>query len=271
MSSTYALGHSGRELKRLGTQAALVDPMTRRFLLEAGIRPGMRVLDIGSGAGDVTFLAAEIVGPGGSVLGVDRVPAALATARSRAEARSLRNVSFREGNPAVMAFDDPFDALVGRYVLMFQDDPADLLRGAARHVRPGGPIVMHEPDWDGARSFPPAPLYDRACDWIVRAIVAHGHASRMGKDLHATFVAAGLSAPTMGLDTLLGGGQKSAPLVGLIADLTHTLADEIARLGIASAAEIGVESLGRRMLEEAVALDSVLVGRYEIGAWGRNP
>jgi SAM-dependent methyltransferase len=271
MSATYVLGHSDRELKRLGTQAALVDPMTRRFLLEAGIRPGMRVLDIGSGAGDVAFLEAEIVGPGGSVVGVDRVPAALATARARCEARSLRSVSFREGDPAEMAFDEPFDALVGRYILMFQEHPANLLRGAARHVKPGGPIVMHEPDWDGARSFPPAPLYDQACDWIVRVIVAHGHASRMGKDLHATFVAAGLPAPTMGLDTLLGGGEKCAPLVGLIADLTETLADEIERLGIATAGVIDVGSLGRRMLEEAIALDSVLVGRYEIGAWCRRP
>jgi SAM-dependent methyltransferase len=271
MSSTYALGHSDRELKRLGTQAALIDPMTRRFLLEAGIRPGMRVLDIGSGAGDVAFLIAGIVGPGGGVVGVDRAPAALVAARSRAEERGLHHVTFLEGDPAEMSFDDPFDALVGRYILMFQDRPAELLRRAARHVKPGGPILMHEPDWDGARSFPPAPLFDRVCDWIVRAIVAHGHASRMGKDLHATFVSAGLPAPTMGLDTLLGGGEKSAPLVGLIADLTETLAGEIERLGIATGSEIGVESLGRRMLEEAVALDAVLVGRYEIGAWCRRP
>ena len=52
-SSPYALGHSERELTRLGVQARLVDPITRRFFLEAGIEPGMRVLDVGSGAGDV--------------------------------------------------------------------------------------------------------------------------------------------------------------------------------------------------------------------------
>ncbi|HET9252490.1 MAG TPA: class I SAM-dependent methyltransferase [Candidatus Eisenbacteria bacterium] len=271
MSATYALGHSERELKRLETQAALIDPMTRRYFLEAGLRPGMRVLDIGSGAGDVAFLAAAIVGPAGAVVGVDRVPEALATARARAEERSLGSVSFREGELEHLVFDEPFDALVGRYVLMFQERPEDVLRKVARHVKPGGPIVMHEPDWDGARSFPPAPLFDRSCDWIVRAIVAHGHASRMGKALHATFLAAGLPAPTMGLDTLIGGGPKSAPLVGLIADLTGTLAGEIERRGIATAAEMEVETLGRRMLEEAVALDSVLVGRYEVGAWCAKP
>lgn len=271
MSATYALGHSERELKRLETQAALIDPITRRYFLEAGLEPGMRVLDIGSGAGDVAFLAAEIVGPDGEVVGVDRVPEALASARARTEERSLHNVSFREGELGEVTFDEPFDALVGRYVLMFQERPAEVLRKVARHVKPGGPIVMHEPDWDGARSFPPAPLYDRCCDWIVGAIVAHGHASRMGKNLHPTFRAAELPAPTMGLDTLLGGGEKSARIVGLIADLTWTLAGEIERLGIATPSEMDVETLGRRMLDEAIWGDCVLVGRYEIGAWCRKP
>ena len=271
MSVAYALGHSEWELQRLETQAALIDPMTRRYFLEAGLRPGMRVLDIGSGVGDVAFLAASIVGPDGAVVGVDRVPEALAGARARAGERSLHNVTFHEGELEDVTLDESFDALVGRYVLMFQERPAEVLRKVARHVKSGGPIVMHEPDWDGARSFPPAPLYDRCCDWIVRAIMAHGHASRMGKDLHAAFVAAGLPPPTMGLDTLLGGGETSAPLVGLIADLTRTLAGEIERHRIATAPEMDVETLGTRMLEETIAGDCVLVGRYEIGAWCRKP
>ncbi|TRC98361.1 hypothetical protein FJV77_07875 [Mesorhizobium sp. WSM4306] len=52
----YELGHSDRELRRLATQAALVDPMTRDYLRRAGIQTGMQVLDIGSGAGGVAFL-----------------------------------------------------------------------------------------------------------------------------------------------------------------------------------------------------------------------
>src|SRR5262245_29840276 len=61
----YALGHSERELERLGVQARLVDPVTRRFFVEAGVVSGMRVLDVGSGVGDVSFLAAELVGESG--------------------------------------------------------------------------------------------------------------------------------------------------------------------------------------------------------------
>src|SRR5712692_9244705 len=90
----YELGHSDRELERLKAQARLIDPITRQFFREAGIVSGMRVLDVGSGAGDVAFLAAELVGEAGEVVGVDRAQAALAAARARANARSLRNVSF---------------------------------------------------------------------------------------------------------------------------------------------------------------------------------
>jgi SAM-dependent methyltransferase len=79
----YSLGHSDRELERLSVQARLVDPITRRFFVDAGIVPGMRVLDVGSGVGDVACLAAELVGATGEVLGTDRSAAALAVARER--------------------------------------------------------------------------------------------------------------------------------------------------------------------------------------------
>ena len=87
----YELGHTDRELKRLGTQAQLVDPMTRHFFINAGIAAGIRVLDIGSGAGDVAFLAAKLVGISGEVVGTDRSPIAVEAARSGAAARAAGN------------------------------------------------------------------------------------------------------------------------------------------------------------------------------------
>jgi len=263
----YVLGHSDRELERLGTQARLVDPITRHFFQAAGIVPGLRVLDVGSGAGHVALLAAEMVGERGEIVGVDRAPAAIAVARARS--RALRHVTFLEGDPAEIAFDRPFDAVIGRYVLMFQPDPSAMLRKLAAYVRPGGTIAFHEPDWDGARSFPPAPLYDRCCRWIVETLRSLGNETRMGKKLHSTFMAAGLSAPSLGLETLVGGGAKGAEGLRLIADLVETMAPAMEREGVATAADIGLETLATRMIDEAVANDSVIVGRYEIGAWTR--
>ena len=59
----YLLGWSEQEVTRLIWQGELFRPFTRRLLEEAGLKPGMRVLDLGSGAGDVAMLAAELVGP----------------------------------------------------------------------------------------------------------------------------------------------------------------------------------------------------------------
>jgi len=66
-AGAYVLGHSDRELDRLSVQARLIDPITRRFFLDAGIVPGMRLLDVGSAVGDGAFLAAELVGARGEV------------------------------------------------------------------------------------------------------------------------------------------------------------------------------------------------------------
>ena len=72
--STYVLGHADMEVQRLLLQGRLYDDYTEHALRLAGLRPGMRGLDIGSGPGDVSFVAARLVGPSGSVLGVDAAP-----------------------------------------------------------------------------------------------------------------------------------------------------------------------------------------------------
>jgi predicted O-methyltransferase YrrM len=266
-ASGYVLGHSSRELDRLSAQARLIDPITRRFFCEAGIGPGMHVLDVGSGAGDVAFLAAELVGSSGEVVGVDRSRAALDVARARAAERSLGNVSFLEGDPATIAVERPFDAAIGRYVLQFQDDPAAMLRTVAALVRPGGTVVFHELDWDGVRSTPPVPTYDRCCRLVVETIRASGAETRMGGKLFSAFVGAGLPAPSMRLEAVVGGGTNSTDPLRLIAELTISLSATIEELGIGSVADLDPDTLLDRMRNEAQANDSVVVGHFQFGAW----
>src|SRR5258705_9777080 len=109
----YALGHSSQELERLSAQERLIGPATRRFFRDAGIRAGMRVLDVGSGAGDSAFAAADLVGESGEVIGTDRAAEAVATATDRARARGLRNASFRGSGPVQITFDPPVAAGAG--------------------------------------------------------------------------------------------------------------------------------------------------------------
>src|SRR5262252_3435792 len=139
--SDYALGHSEQELERLSHQGQVFAPFTRQLFEQAGMRPGMRVLDVGSGAGDVAFLAAELVGPSGEVVGADREAAAVDWATARARSREVTNVKFLANDPAGMEFDRKFDAVVGRLVLMYYPDPVGALQKLVRHLQPGGLII----------------------------------------------------------------------------------------------------------------------------------
>ena len=268
-SAKYVLGHTDRELERLSRQARLVGPITREFFIDAGIVPGMRILDVGSGNGDVAFLAAELAGDKGSVVGVDVAPAAILAARRRVEAQSLGNVSFREGDPAGMTFDGHFDAIVGRYVLLFQADAAQMLRRLARWLEPGGVIVFHEPDWSVVRSYPAAPTYDRCCKWIIAAGKLGGSNWNMADRLYGVFRSAGLSAPTMRMKTFIGGGTKVEEWLRAVAELAETLLPAMEKFGVATAAEVDVATLAERMTQELAQTNSVIFGRSEVGAWSR--
>jgi ubiquinone/menaquinone biosynthesis C-methylase UbiE len=72
--ASYVLGATEREHERLIRQSRIFNPFTERLFRNAGISRGQRVLDIGSGVGDVAMLVAELVGPTGEVVGVERMP-----------------------------------------------------------------------------------------------------------------------------------------------------------------------------------------------------
>src|SRR5215510_4395991 len=92
MPSGYVLGYSDAEQDRLIRQATLLAPITERFFREAGIGPGQRILDLGSGMGDVAMAAARVVGPSGEVVGLERDAKSIARAASRVAAAGFRNV-----------------------------------------------------------------------------------------------------------------------------------------------------------------------------------
>ena len=168
-----------------------------------------------------------------------------------------------------MTFEESFDAVVGRYVLLFQTDGAHLLRRLARYLQPGGVIVFHEPDWSVVRSFPPAPTYDRCCRWITEAGNLGGSNWNMADKLHGTFLAAGLPAPTMRMKTFIGGGTEVGEWLRAVAQLADTLLPAMEKFGVATAAEVDVATLVERMTQEIVQTNGVIFGRSEIGAWSR--
>jgi hypothetical protein len=96
-----------------------------------------------------------------------------------------------------------------------------------------------------------------------------GAETQMGIKMHSTFVTAGLPAPSMRLGAVVGGGVNSADCLNLVTDLMETLLLDMGRLGVATAADIDIETLSERITREVISSDSVIVGRSEIGAWTR--
>ena len=251
---TYVLGQSDEEHQRLQQQAALLRPMTERFFRTAGLSPGMRVLDIGSGAGDVAFLAADIVGPGGQVVGVDMDGRALETARDRAQRLGLAQVSFFEGDVRTLPLEDQFDAVIGRLVLLYMANPAEGLAGVSARVRSGGLVAFQEMDMDRdviARTFPPDndALWNQTGRAIVETFTRAGVHARMGRKLMQTFLDAGLPAPRFMDETSIGGGPEYAGYSWL-ANTLASLVPMAAKLGVDHPATDG---LGARIRDDAVA------------------
>jgi len=267
--SFYALGHSEQELQRLSRQGQALGPFTRQLFEEAGISRGMRVLDVGCGSGDVAFLAADLVGPSGTVVGVDREQRAVDWANTRANSQGTTNVTFVEGDPAEMEFDQKFDAIVGRLVLMYYPDPVGALRKLTCHVRPKGLIVFQEMDLANARSMPVAPVFERSVTWIKQTLNATGARTQLGLELYSVFVEAALPGPSMRIDALIGGGPQ-CPAYEIIADVVRSLLPVMEKLNIASATEVEISTLAQRMRDEVVALKGAVVSAGFIGAWSRK-
>jgi SAM-dependent methyltransferase len=272
-TSTYAMGRTESETRRLMLQATIYDPLMRRFLIEAGMTSGMNVLDLGSGAGDVAFVAADIVGQSGSVVGIDVNPDVLAVARQRAAGDGRSNVTFVVGDCRTASLPDDFDAVIGRYVLMYTGEPASTLKSVVNHVRPGGLVAFAEADFGPAVDFSrraQSELVSRLWEWADDAFQHADNHPGMAIELHRAFLAAGLGAPEMLLQAPIGGGDR---WIGYewFAESMRSLVPLFERYEIATPAEVGVDTLADRMRSEILELQSLLMLLPMVTAWATKP
>jgi ubiquinone/menaquinone biosynthesis C-methylase UbiE len=264
----YPLGYSEAEARRLAAQAALFDELTEDVLRRAGLRTGMQVLDLGCGIGDVSLLVGRMVGPSGAVLGLDRAASSIETARRRAVAVGAANVRFEEAELKSFDTTRTFDAVVGRFVLLFLADPAELLRRLRHCVRPGGVVAFHEMDVEASTQVPASELHNRVIHWIHAACMASGTELNMGSKLLATFLRAGLPRPTMIAAARVESGPQS-PAYDLLAGVVRSLLPLIERTGVATVEEVEIETLSDRLRQDAVAHERVIFLPRLVGAWSR--
>jgi SAM-dependent methyltransferase len=118
-------------------------PLALRMAAVAQVGDGQRVLDVGCGIGDPTLQVAVLVGPHGRVLGVDLVDAMVTTARERAAALGLAHVEFRAADVSVMELPHhAFDAILGRWSVIYLDDVPGTLGRLREALVPGGRIAL---------------------------------------------------------------------------------------------------------------------------------
>ena len=262
----YALGRTQREYARLARQSELFGPVTKRVFEDAGVAPGMRVVDPGSGAGDVCMLLSRMVGPQGTVIGLDHDADAVEHARERAAAAGFTNIEFVHCNfagysPAVKA-----DAIVGRLVLLYQPDPSAALAAVIRHLRPGGVVAFLEL-WMQSPQGPDSNLR-RAVTCIVETMRRSGAHLDVGPRLHRIFTAAGLPVPFMRGETVMD-GHPGFPLYQYFADTLGSLMPKAIEYGIASAGEFDLEKLPAQVEAELQSFGYPMMIGPIIAAWCR--
>ncbi len=269
LSSSYLMGHNEHERRRLALQAAVLNPLTEAFFERAGLAAGMRVLDLGCGIGEVAMIAARLVGPRGHVTAVDIDGGALDTARARTAEAKLTNISFEQTDVAEHQAREPYDAVVGRHILIHTPDALALLRKAATQVRPGGIVAFQE--YDLSRYFPntPAkPLYEATFQLHIDLFTRVTHAD-IGVRLFAMFHDAGFTNVQSRAEFMLDGGPD-CPFYEWIAETTRSLLPKLEATGIATAKELDVDTLAERLKQEALRVGGCLAGPVVAGTFGRT-
>jgi precorrin-6B methylase 2 len=271
-TTDYVLGHSHFEIERLQVQSATLANITRRLIRECNIQSGMRVLDIGCGAGDVSLLLAQVVGPSGSVVAIDREARAIETTRSRAEAAGYRNVE------AIIATDDEisatrlFDAALGRNVLPHQRDPVAMIRKAAAAVRPGGIIafqefVAYQPN--RFQALPSVALYEQVAVAMNAALVATIPSPDVAGRLVSCFLEAGLPSPHLFCECVIG--DSTSQIARWLALTYRAMLPHITRLGLEPAGVGDPETLVERLEVELTAVRAQIVSNPQICGWTVRP
>jgi ubiquinone/menaquinone biosynthesis C-methylase UbiE len=265
-STPYELGHEADELERLNVQGRALAATTRALLEASGLRDGMRVLDLGSGAGDMSFVVADVVGGAGEVVGIERAPEPVAEATARAERLGRANVRFVLGDIHDPVDEGAFDAVVCRLVLMFVPEPSAVLKTQATVVRPGGIVAPIEYEATRARTIPETPLATQALGWIAAAFERTGRDVTLGPRLWQVLEQAGLKPTGMlSIQPHFGPTDQQGP--ALLAGIVRTLLPTLEQSGIATAAEVGIDTLQHRLGEEMVAARAVFAYPALTCAW----
>jgi len=266
--TAYVMGHDHRERRRLLLQASILNPLTEHLLRRAGISSGMKVLDIGCGVGDVSLLAARLVGRHGSVTSVDIDPAALETVGARASAEEINNIECVKADIHGWKPGRRFDAVVGRHILIHSKDPLSVLRDCAALLHERGLAAFHEYDFSVVhRAWPPAPLRERVMEVFDRFFARVAY-SDIGSRLWNLLMEAGFERPDCRAEYPISGGSDSV-YYEWIAESFRSIHPRAVAQGVIAEGEFDLDTLEQRLRAEVSAGNSCIPAPAMVGAFAR--
>lgn len=191
---------------------------TRKLLLDSGIEKGMRVLDVGCGNGEVSFLLQELMEGTGEIIGIDSNEAAIAAAKNMADEKQLINVRFMAMNiEDVAATLGPFDRIVGRRIVMYLPDPLQAIKTLAKVLDEEGRMIFQESDATGSGSQSETfPLHTMAQQWVWQTVVHEKGNSHIGTEMYTLFKKAGLQVESVRAEPVLQTAETGSDLGWLL-------------------------------------------------------
>jgi ubiquinone/menaquinone biosynthesis C-methylase UbiE len=206
---TYTPGYSEVALRYMKRRHAARDAA---FFLPH-LKPGMKLLDCGCGPGTITVGFARAVGHG-LVMAVDVEPGQVVTTEQTAREQGLTNVQVRQANVYDLPFPDrSFDAIFSHALFEHLADPLAALRQFRRLLKPGGPVGIASPDWDGVVYAPKSPEVDEAIKAYTTFQAHNGGNPFVGRELGRLLSDAGF------VEIVLGATYDCYERMDLICDL----------------------------------------------------
>ncbi len=261
----YVLRGGAVGAERLRLLGRVQWPTTRALLRRAGLRAGMRCLDVGCGIGAVTLKLARLVGPAGQAVGIDRDGPCLDIARREAAARRLPAV-FRGAE--ALELDEPpvYDLVFARFLLTHLREPAAALARLVAAARPGGVVVVEDIECAPSFSAPACPAFARYVHLYREVVRRRGADPDIGPRLYGLLLDAGLDPVRVAVvqRAYSRGPGKRIPAVTL-----EHVRESVTATGLATDAEID------RLLEDlnaAAADPRILLSTPRFfQLWGRRP
>ena len=191
--SAYTLGHDAAAARRLLRLDRAKWPTTLRLLERAGLRPGLKVLDVGCGIGGVSL---RLAGIGALVTGTDINDRFLTLARRRAARRGL-GVEFQQLPVEALEDEAAYDLVFARYLLSHLVHPAEAIGRLVHAMRPGGRLAVEDLDIRVHRVVPPLAEFERYVELYRAVVVRNGGDPSIGPKLAELLAGAGLTTESV--------------------------------------------------------------------------